>query len=142
MTRCDNIIQSIILILFLSLVDGNTIIPYREKFQNPIGFKNSEQLIPKFENFNMHHSFSISSSLTGNNNHTIGTYSNIFTYKLSENFTINSALHLTQNNNTSYVSNSSNGIGYQLGFEYKLSPNSIISFQFINLSNSYLLNDK
>ena len=81
MTKFNNFIQSIILILFFSFVDGNTIIPFREKFHNPNEFSKSEQLIPKFDKFNMHHSFSLSTSLKDNHNQTIGTYSNISKYQ-------------------------------------------------------------
>ena len=130
-------IQSIILSLTLSIVGGQTNIPYRDLPQQTGKF---EQSILNPNRFKISQSFSLSTSMSGNMSQTTGIYSNFSSYKLSERMNFNAGLHLIQRqNNLAYSSGPQTGIGYELGMEYKLSPNSIFSLQVTNYSNSPIL---
>ena len=130
-------IQSIILSLTLSIVSGQTNIPYRNLPQQAGKF---EQSILNPNRFKISQSFSLSTSMSGNMSQTTGIYSNFSSYKLSERMNFNAGLHLIQRqNNLAYSSGPQTGIGYELGMEYKLSPNSIFSLQVTNYSNSPIL---
>ena len=130
-------IQSIILSLTLSIVGGQTNIPYRDLPQQAGKF---EQSILNPNRFKISQSFSLSTSMSGNMSQTTGIYSNFSSYKLSERMNFNAGLHLIQRqNNLAYSSGPQTGIGYELGMEYKLSPNSIFSLQVTNYSNSPIL---
>ena len=130
-------IQSIILSLTLSIVSGQTNIPYRDLPQQAGKF---EQSILNPNRFKISQSFSLSTSMSGNMSQTTGIYSNFSSYKLSERMNFNAGLHLIQRqNNLAYSSGPQTGIGYELGMEYKLSPNSIFSLQVTNYSNSPIL---
>ena len=127
-------IQSIILSLTLSIVGGQTNIPYLDLPQQTGKF---EQSILNPNRFQMNQSFSLSTSMSNNMSQTTGIYSNFSSYKLSDRLQLNSGIHLIQNqNNLSYSTNPQTGIGYELGLEYKLSPNSVIMLQVVNYSNS------
>ena len=140
MKKHNIVIQSFILILVLSIVSGQDLIPYRStvdlpqqigKFQQP--FLNPNRLL-------MNQSFSLSTSMGGNMSQTTGIYSNYINYKLSERMNFNTGFHLIQSqNNLSNSSGSQMGIGYELGMEYKLGSNSILSLQVINYSNAPIL---
>ena len=130
-------IQSIILSLTLSIVGGQTNIPYRDLPQQTGKF---EQSILNPNRFKISQSFSLSTSMSGNMSQTTGIYSNFSSYKLSERMNFNAGLHLIQRqNNLAYSSGPQTGIGYELGMEYKLSPNAIFSLQVTNYSNSPIL---
>ena len=130
-------IQSIILSLTLSIVGGQTNIPYRDLPQQTGKF---EQSILNPNRFKISQSFSLSTSMSGNMSQTTGIYSNFSSYKLSERMNFNAGLHLIQRqNNLAYSSGLQTGIGYELGMEYKLSPNAIFSLQVTNYSNSPIL---
>ena len=132
--------KSIILSLIFTIVNGQGQIPYRSTIDLPQQTRQSEQSILNPNRFKMNQSFSFSTSVGGNMSQTTGIYSNFTSYKFSERINFNTGLHLIQNqNNLSYSSGPQAGIGYELGFEYKLSPNSIISLQVINYSNSPIL---
>ena len=63
-------------------------------------------------------------------------YSNFSSYKFSEQFNIKAGFHLIQNQYNFANPNSKFNIGYELEFEYELSPNSIFSFQVSKINNN------
>ena len=133
-------IQSITLSLAISFVSGQGQIPYRstDYLLNQVG--KFEQLILNPNRFKMNQSFSLSTSMGSNMSQTTGIYSNFTSYKLSERMNVSTGLHLIQSqNNLSYFSGPQTGIGYELGLEYKLSPNSVLSLQVVNYSNSPII---
>ena len=133
-------IQSIILSLVFTIVSGQGQIPYRSTVDLPHQNGQFEQLILNPNRFKMNQSFSLSTSMGKNMNHTTGIYSNFTSYKLSDRMNFSTSLHLIQSqNNISNSSGPQTGIGYELGLEYKLSPNSVFTFQVINYSNSPIL---
>ena len=133
-------IWSILMILFFTFVSGQEQIPYRITSDLPQQVGKFEQSILNKNRFKMNQSFSLSTSMGGNMSQTTGIYSNFTSYQLSERMNISTGLHLIQSqNNLSYFSGPRTGIGYELGLEYKLSPNSVLSFQVINYSNSPII---
>jgi len=134
------IIQPIILSLGFSIIGGQTNIPYRNSIDIPKKVGKFEHSILSHNNFQMNQSFSLSTSISGNMSNTAGIYSNFTSYKFSERMNVSAGLHLIQSqNNLAYSSGPQTGIGYELGLEYKLSPNSVFSLQIINYSNSPIL---
>ena len=132
-------IQAIILSLFFAIVSGQGQIPYRSTADITQQVGKFEQLILNKNRFKMNQSFSLSTSIGGHMSQTTGIYSNFTSYKLSERMNVSTGLHLIQSqNNLTYFSGPQTGIGYELGLEYKLSQNSVFSFQVINYSNSPL----
>ena len=133
-------IQSIILSLACTIVSGQSQIPYRNTTNLPEQSGKFEQSILNKNRFKMNQSFSLSTSMGSNMSQTTGIYSNFTSYKLSERMNVSTGLHLIQSqNNLSYFSGPQTGIGYELGLEYKLSPNSVLSLQVINYSNSPII---
>ena len=133
-------IWSILMILAFTIVSGQDQIPYRGIPDLPQQVGKFEQSILNNNRFKMNQSFSLSTSMGGNMSQTTGIYSNFTSYKLSERMNVSTGLHLIQSqNNLAYFSGSQTGIGYELGLEYKLSPNSVLSFQVINYSNSPII---
>ena len=133
-------IQSFILILALSFVSGQDLIPYRNTVDLPLQIGKFQQPFLSPNHFQMNQSFSLSTSMGGNMSQTTGTYSNFINYKLSERMNFNTGFHLIQSqNNLANSSGPQMGIGYELGMEYKLGPNSIFSLQVINYSNAPIL---
>ena len=133
-------IQLIITILACTIVSGQNQIPYRNTADHPQQAGQLEQSILSPNRFQMNQSFSLSTSMSNNMSQTTGIYSNFTSYKLSERMNFSTGLHLIQSqNNLSYSSGPQMGIGYALGLEYQLSPNSIFSLQGINFSNSPIL---
>ena len=131
------IIQSIILSLAFTIVSGQSQIPYRNTADLPYQAGKFEPSILNPNRFQMNHSFSLLTSMSGNMNTTTGIYSNFSSYKLSERMTMNAGFHLIQGQNSmAYSSVPQMGINYDLGLEYKLSPNSFISLQVINYRNT------
>ena len=50
---------------------------------------------------------------------------------------LNTSFHLIQNqNNLSYSEGPQTGLGYEFGLEYQMGPNSVLSLQVVNLTNS------
>jgi len=136
----NKMIWSITLTLVLFIVNGYGQIPYRNTADLPQQTGQFEQSILNQNRFNMNQSFSLSTSMGGNISQTTGIYSNFTSYKFSERVNISTGLHLIQSmNNLSYSSDPQMGIGYEVGMEYKFSPNSSFSFQVINYSNSPIL---
>ena len=133
-------ILSFILNLAFTLVSGQSQIPYRVTSDLPQQAGKFERSILDPNRFQMNQSFSLSTSMSGNMSQTTGIYSNFTSFKLSERMNFRTGLHVIQNqNNIAYSSKPQTGIGYELGLEYKLSPNSIFSLQVINYTNSPIL---
>ena len=129
------------LILTFALVDGQTIIANQSPNELPINTGQFEQSIMNPNKFNMNQGFTMMTSMSGGKSQTMGIYSNYSSFKLSERLQFKTGLHLIQSqNNLSYSNGPQTGIGYELGVEYKLSPNSILSFQLVNYSNSPIRN--
>ena len=129
--------QLFALFILLALVDGQVIIPYEKNQSDKIQVNQFEQPILKPNRFLMTHGFNLSTSMNNKMNQTTGIFSNFIHYKLSEKMQVKTALHLIQNqNNLSFSSKPSMGYGYELGIEYKLSPNSFISLQILKYGNS------
>ena len=140
MKMLNTLIQLIILSLTFSIVSGQGQIPFINTDYIPTQTDKFEQSIQTSNRFNMNQSFSLSTSMSGNMSQTAGIYSNFTSYQLSDQLNFNTSLHLIQSqNNLSYSSGPQTGIGYELGLEYKLSPNSVFTFQVINYSNAPIL---
>ena len=123
-----------------TIVSGQDQIPYRSTADLPQHVGKFEQSILNNNRFKMNQSFSLSTSMGGHMSQTTGIYSNFTSYQLSERMNVSTGLHLIQSqNNLAYFSGPQTGIGYELGLEYKISPNSVFSFQVINYSNSPII---
>jgi hypothetical protein len=123
------------------LVDGQSIIANQTLKELPINSGQFEQSTMNPNKFNMNQGFTMMTSMSGGKSQTMGIYSNYSSFKLSERLQFKTGLHLIQSQkNLSYPNGPQTGIGYELGVEYKLSPNSILSFQLVNYSNSPIRN--
>ena len=141
MKKTLSIFNSLFLILTFALVDGQSIIANQAPNELPINIGQFEQSIMNPNKFNMNQGFTMMTSMSGGKSQTMGIYSNYSSFKLSERLQFKTGLHLIQSqNNLSYSNGPQTGIGYELGVEYKLSPNSILSFQLVNYSNSPIRN--
>ena len=137
----DIAIKLIILSFTSSIVGAETNIPYRDSPELPNQIGNFEHSILTPNRFQMNQSFSLSTSVIGNTNQTTGIYSNFTRYRLSEKMDINAGIHLIQSqNNLNLSSKPQMGIGYELDLEYRLNPNSILSFHIINYNHTPLIN--
>ena len=124
-------------ILSFSILGGQSIIGNKSNLDIPQGSGHSEYSIQNPSRFQMNHGFTLMTSMNSGINQTTGIYSNFSSYKLSERLQINTGIHLIQNqDNLSYSTSPQAGVGYEIGLEYKLSPNSLITFQVANYSNS------
>ena len=125
------------LLLALSIVGGQSIIanqPNEDIPQKPGQFEHAILTPSKFQ---MNQGFTLMTSMGSGMSQTTGIYSNFSSYKLSDRVQFNTGIHLIQNqNNLSYSTGPQAGVGYEIGLEYKLSPNSLITFQVANYSNS------
>ncbi len=125
------------LLLALTIVGGQSIIanqPYLNIPQEPGQFEHAILTPAKFQ---MKQGFTLMTSMSSGMSQTTGIYSNFSSYKLSDRIQFNTGIHLIQNqNNLSYSMGPQAGVGYEIGLEYKLSPNSLITFQVANYSNS------
>jgi len=141
MKKYKQIITTFSLLLVFTLVDGQSIIANQSPNELPINSGQFEQSIMNPNKFNMNQGFTMMTSMSGGKSQTMGIYSNYSSFKLSERLQFKTGLHLIQNqNNLAYSNGPQTGIGYELGVEYKLSPNSILSFQLVNYSNSPIRN--
>ena len=141
MKKTLSIFNSLFLVLTFALVDGQTIIANQSPNELPINTSQFEQSIMNPNKFNMNQGFTMMTSMSGGKSQTMGIYSNYSSFKLSERLQFKTGLHLIQSqNNLSYSNGSQTGIGYELGVEYKLSPNSMLTFQLVNYSNSPIRN--
>ena len=131
-----------LLFCFLSIICGQSQLDYKLLNNSPNQSGKFENSIFEANKFTMNQGFSIMTSVNNGISETTGIYSNFSTYKLSEKIEINSIIHLFNNpNNSINRNNMSPNIGYQIGLEYKLSPNSFISFQMINYNQPLSLNN-
>jgi hypothetical protein len=141
MKKTLSIFNPLFLILTLALVDGQSIIANQSPNELPINTGQFEQSIMNPNKFNMNQGFTMMTSMSGGKSQTMGIYSNYSSFKLSERLQFKTGLHLIQSqNNLSYSNGPQTGIGYELGVEYKLSPNSMLTFQLVNYSNSPIRN--
>ena len=141
MKKTLSIFNPLFLILTFALVDGQTIIANQSPNELPINTGQFEQSIMNPSKFNMNQGFTMMTSMSGGKSQTMGIYSNYSSFKLSERLQFKTGLHLIQSqNNLSYSNGPQTGIGYELGVEYKLSPNSMLTFQLVNYSNSPIRN--
>ena len=141
MKKTLSIFNPLFLILTFALVDGQSIIANQSPNELPINTGQFEQSIMNPNKFNMNQGFTMMTSMSGDKSQTMGIYSNYSSFKLSERLQFKTGLHLIQSqNNLSYSNGPQTGIGYELGVEYKLSPNSMLSFQLVNYSNSPIRN--
>ena len=141
MKKTLSIFNPLFLILTFALVDGQSIIANQSPNELPINTSQFEQSIMNPNKFNMNQGFTMMTSMSGGKSQTMGIYSNYSSFKLSERLQFKTGLHLIQSqNNLSYSNGPQTGIGYELGMEYKLSPNSMLSFQLVNYSNSPIRN--
>ena len=132
--------KSILLMLVFSFVSGQTIISNNKPVDVPLNPNQFEHAILTPSKFQMNQGFSFMTSMGSGMSQTTGIYSNFSSYKLSDRLQFKTGIHLIQNqNNLSYSIGSQAGIGYEVGFEYKLSPNSLITFQITDYSNSPIL---
>ena len=128
------------LILVLSFVRGQTIISNKKIVEVPLNPNQFEHAILTPSKFQMNQGFSFMTSMGSGMSQTTGIYSNFSSYKLSDRLQFNTGIHLIQNqNNLSYSTGPQTGVGYEVGFEYKLSPNSLITFQVTDYSNAPIL---
>ena len=135
------IITTFSLLLVFSLVDGQSIIANQTQNELPNNSGQFERSIIGVNKFNMNQSFTLMTSMSRGMSQTMGVYSNYSSFKLSERLQFKTGLHFIQSqNNLSFSNGPQTGIGYELGVEYKLSPNSILTFQLVNYSNSPIRN--
>ena len=134
-TSCYYKLFSILMIL--SIIGGQSIIanqPNMDVLQRTGQFEHSILTPSKFQ---INQGFTLMTSMSGGMSQTTGIYSNFSSYKLSDRLQFNTGIHLIQNqNNLSYSTGPQTGVGYEFGLEYKLSPNSLITFQMAKYSNS------
>ena len=141
MKKIISTIKSLFLIIAFSMVDGQSIIANQSPNKLPINTGQFEQSIMNPNKFNMNQGFTMMTSMSAGKSQTMGIYSNYSSFKLSERLQFKTGLHLIQSqNNLSYSNGPQTGIGYELGLEYKLSPNSMLTFQLVNYSNSPISN--
>ena len=131
------IFKQILIILMFAFVGGQTIIANPNPVDIPRKPGQFEQTILNPNRFQMNQGFTLMTSMGSGLNQTAGIYSNFSSYKLSERLKLNTSFHLIQNqNNLSYSNEPQTGIGYEFGLEYQMGPNSVLSLQVVNLSNS------
>ena len=141
MKKTLSIFNPLFLILTFALVDGQSIIANQSPNELQINTGQFEQSIMNPNKFNMNQGFTMMTSISGGKSQTMGIYSNYSSFKLSERLQFKTGLHLIQSqNNLAYSNGPQTGIGYELGVEYKLSPNSMLTFQLVNYSNSPIRN--
>ena len=131
------IFKRIPIILAFTFVVGQTISSNKIPVDVPLSTSQFEHAILTPSKFQMNQGFTFMTSMGSGMSQTTGIYSNFSSYKLSDRLQFNTGIHLIQNqNNLSYLSGPQTGVGYEVGFEYKLSPNSLITLQVANYSNS------
>ena len=130
-------VRLLFLSLIFSITIGQSIIANNTQYDSPIYFDQSDRSFLAQNKFNMNQGFTLMTSMSGGTNQTLGIYSNFSNFKLSERLQFNAGFHLFQGKNHFSHSNvAQTGIGYELGLEYKLSPNSIITIQMVNYNNA------
>ena len=123
--------------LTLSFVGGQSIIAHQPNVNVPQQPGQFEYAILTPSKFQMNQGFTLMTSMGSSISQTTGIYSNFSSYKLSERMLVKTGVHLIQSqDNLSYSMGPQAGVGYEIGLEYKLSSNSLITFQVVNYSNS------
>ena len=137
MKKIISIIKPLFLFLVFSIAGGQSIIANNTQDDLPIYSGQFERSFLTPNKFNMNQGFTLMTSMSDGTSQSMGIYSNFSNFKLSEQLQFNTGLHLFQGqNNLSYSNTPQTGIGYELGLEYKLSPNSIITIQMVNYNNA------
>ena len=137
MKKIISTIRPFFLFLTFSIVGGQSIIFNNSQDDLPLNSGQHERSLLTHNKFNMNQGFTLMTSMSGRTSQTMGIYSNFSNFKLSERLQFNTGFHLFQGqNNFSYSNAPQTGIGYELGLEYKLSPNSIITIQMVNYNNA------
>ena len=137
MKKIISIIKPLFLFLAFSIVGGQSIIANNTQDDLSIYSGQFERSFLTPNKFNMNQGFTLMTSMGGGTSQTMGIYSNFSNFKLSERLQFNTGFHLFQGqNNFSYSNAPQTGIGYELGLEYKLRPNSIITIQMVNYNNA------
>ena len=125
------------ILMALSFVGGQSVIANQPNVDVPQQPGQFEYFILTPSKFQMNQGFTLMTSMGSGMSQTTGIYSNFSSYKLSERMLVKTGIHLIQSqNNLSYSTGPQAGVGYEIGLEYKLSPNSLITFQVANYSNS------
>ena len=125
------------LLMAFSSIGAQTIIANPNPVDIPRKPGQFEQTILNPNRFQMNQGFTMMTSMGSGMSQTTGIFSNFSSYKLSERLKLNTNFHLIQNqNNLSYSNEPQTGIGYEFGLEYQMGPNSVLSLQVVNLSNS------
>jgi len=133
----NRLIITTCLLLALSIVGGQSIIANQPNADIPQKPGQFEHAILTPSKFQMNQGFTFMTSMGSGMSQTTGIYSNFSSYKLSERMLVKTGIHLIQNqDNLSYSMSPQAGVGYEIGLEYKLSPNSLITFQVANYRNS------
>ena len=123
--------------LTLSFIGGQSIIANPPNVDVPQQTGQFEYAILTPSKFQMNQGFTLMTSMGSGMSQTTGIYSNFSSYKLSERMLVKTGIHFIQSqDNLSYSTGPQAGVGYEIGLEYKLSPNSLITFQVANYSNS------
>ena len=137
MKNIISIIRPLFLFLAFSIAGGQSIIANNTQDDLPVYSGQFEQSLLTPKKFNMNQGLTLMTSMSGGTSQTMGIYSNFSNFKLSEQLQFNTGFHLFQGqNNLSYSNAPQTGIGYELGLEYKLSPNSIITIHMANYNNA------
>ena len=137
MKKIISIIRPLFLFLAFSIAGGQSIIANNTQDDLPLNSGQFERSFLTPNKFNMNQGFTLMTSMSGGTRQSMGIYSNFSNFKLSERLQFNTGFHLFQGqNNFSYSNAPQTGIGYELGLEYKLSPNSIITIQMVNYNNA------
>ena len=133
----NRFMKIIFLLLASSVIGGQSIIHNKTNIYVPQKPGLFEHAILTPSKFQMNQGFTLMTSMSSGMSQTTGIYSNFSSYKLSERMQVKTGIHLIQNqNNLSYSTGPQTGLGYEVGLEYKLSPNSLITLQVVNYSNS------
>ena len=133
----NRLIITTCLLLALSIVGGESIIANQPYVDIPLKPGQFEHAILTPSKFQMNQGFTLMTSMGSGMSQTTGIYSNFSSYKLSERMLVKTGIHLIQNqDNLSYSTGPQAGVGYEIGLEYKLSSNSLITFQVANYRNS------
>ena len=126
-----------ILLILSSIVAGEMAIPFRKIIDYPKGSNQLEESIRTHDSFQMHHRFSLSTSIIDGTNYSAGIYSNFSNYKFSKNIDLEMGFHFIQSQNMrDFSSKFQPQIGYEVNLKYKLNPNSFLNIQISNFNNT------
>ena len=133
----NNLSLITVLFIHLSIVYGETAIPFRTIIDYPKGSNQLEESIRTHDSFQMHHRFSLSTSIINGTNYTEGIYSNFSNYKFSKNIDLRMGFHFIQSQKIQDLSSKFQPqIGYEVNLKYKVNPNSFLNIQISNFNNT------